>query len=227
MGCWWSFWERITGAGSSWYPIRDLNHFLWQLSATDEIPEEDRSAGAHDRRHFSSDYLALSLWTHGKGAHHSREQAEKQNCSKLQQKAKEQREKGQGLSCEQQAANDLAPSPRSCLMRVLPFPINTTNSTPSLQHTSFGEAFQIQIIALFCLCHGLDVQATMCKADTMLGWEMVICHPYMVITILRAETRNLLCLLDIANQTQDTQERYFKNVLSIFKQETTNEFPWN
>lgn len=29
------------------------------------------------------------------------EQVEKQNCSKLQQKAKEQREKGQGLSYEQ------------------------------------------------------------------------------------------------------------------------------
>lgn len=85
-------------------------------------------------------------------------------------------------------------------MKVLPFPINTTNSTPSLQHTSFREAFQIQIIALFCLCHGLDVQATMCKADAMRGWEMVICHPYMVITILRTQTGNLLCLLDIANQ---------------------------
>lgn len=67
----------------------------------------------------------------------------------------------------------------------------------------------------------------MCKADTMLCWEMVICHPYMVITILRAETGNLLCLLDIANQTQDTQERYFKNVLSTFRREMANEFPWN
>lgn len=54
--------------------------------------------------------------------------------------------------------------------------------------------------------------------------------PYMVITIIREEIENLLCLLDISHQihaSEDTQDRYFKNMFSTFSQEMANAFPWN
>lgn len=54
--------------------------------------------------------------------------------------------------------------------------------------------------------------------------------PYMVITIIREEIENLLCLLDIFHQihaSEDTQDRYFKNMFSTFSQEMANAFPWN